>query len=137
MPRADLSAYKGREQAYVKHYLLEKYLAPLAYKVGSAWGSFVYIDGFSGPWQTTRPDYADSSFGVAVDTLHQVRRGMQETWGRDLPVHIILVEQDKRAFGALENSLLTRLPPDSPFIPSAANLFQAFPRSIELCKNTQ
>ena len=58
---ADLSAYAGREQAYVKRYLLEKYLAPLAYKVGSAWDSFVYIDGFSGPWQTTRPDYAGSS----------------------------------------------------------------------------
>ena len=102
MPKADLSAYKGREQAYVKHCLLEKYLAPLAYKVGFAWGSFVYIDGFSGPWQTTRQDYSDSSFGVAVDTLRQVRRGMQQTWGRDLPVHIILVEQDGRAFAALE-----------------------------------
>jgi three-Cys-motif partner protein len=102
MPKADLSAYAGREQAYVKHYLLEKYLAPLAYKVGSAWDSFVYIDGFSGPWQTTRPDYADSSFGVAVDTLRQVRDRLQEMRGRNLPIHIILVEQDKKAFAALQ-----------------------------------
>lgn len=102
MPRADLSAYRGREQAYVKHYLLEKYLTPLAYKVSSKWGSFVYIEGFSGPWQTTHPDYADSSFGVAVDTLRQVRKGLKEKWRRDLPIHIILVEQDKQAFAALQ-----------------------------------
>jgi hypothetical protein len=31
MPRIDLGAYAGREQAYVKHYLLERYLAPLVY----------------------------------------------------------------------------------------------------------
>ena len=74
MPKADLSAYTGREQAYVKHYLLEKCLAPLAYKVGSAWDSFVYVDGFSGPWKTTRADYADSSFAVAIDVLREVRR---------------------------------------------------------------
>jgi three-Cys-motif partner protein len=102
MPKADLSAYTGREQAYVKHYLLEKYLTPLAYKVGSKWGSLVYIEGFSGPWQTTQPDYADSSFGVAVNTLRQVRKGLRETWGRELPMHIILCEQDKQAFAALQ-----------------------------------
>jgi three-Cys-motif partner protein len=102
MPKANLSAYKGREQAYVKHYLLEKYLAPLAYKVGSKWGSFVYIEGFSGPWQTTRPDYGDSSFGVAVDTLRDVQRGLRETWRRNLPILAILVEQDKRAFAELQ-----------------------------------
>ena len=102
MPKADLSAYTGREQAYVKHYLLEKYLAPLAYKVGSAWDSFVYVDGFSGPWKTTRPDYADSSFAVAIDVLREVRTGLQEQRGCDLPIHIILVEQDKNAFAALE-----------------------------------
>src|SRR5690349_17869333 len=92
MPKADLSSYKGREQAYVKHCLLEKYLPPLVYKVGSKWGSFVYIEGFSGPWKTTQPDYADSSFGVAVDTLRQAQKGLNKTRGRKLPMHIILVE---------------------------------------------
>lgn len=39
MPKADLSHYQGREQAYVKHYLLEKYLPDWAYKVGTKWES--------------------------------------------------------------------------------------------------
>ncbi len=106
MPKAEPSDYAGREQAYVKHYLLEKYLAPLTYKVGSAWDSVVYIDGFSGPWRTIRPDYADSSFGVAIETLRKVRLQLKEARGRDLPIHVILVEQDKRAFAVLRNSRL-------------------------------
>jgi hypothetical protein len=54
MPKVELADYSGREQAYVKHRLLEEYLAPLAYKVGSAWESIVYVDAFSGPWETKR-----------------------------------------------------------------------------------
>lgn len=71
MPEVDLANYLGREQAYVKHCLLEDYLPDWAYKVGSAWDSLVYVDGFAGPWQTTHADYADSSFGVAIKALHQ------------------------------------------------------------------
>jgi len=51
---------------------------------------------------TTRADYADSSFAVAIDVLREVRTGLQEQRGCDLPIHIILVEQDKNAFAALE-----------------------------------
>jgi three-Cys-motif partner protein len=101
MPNVDLKSYLGREQAYVKHCLLEKYLAPLVYKVGSAWDSIVYVDGFSGPWQVSDPDLRDSSFGVAIETLRSARFGLSER-GRNVPVEAILVEADKEAFGKLE-----------------------------------
>lgn len=102
MPKVDLSAYAGREQAYVKHCLLEEYLPEWAYKVGTAWDSLVYVDGFAGPWQTKHPDYADSSFGVAIDALRRCCMGLREGRGRDLRVDSILVEQDKAAFAHLE-----------------------------------
>ncbi len=107
MPKADLAAYTGREQAYIKHYLLEKYLAPLVYKVGSKWDSIVYIDAFSGPWQTTRKDYADSSFAIAIETLREARAGLMER-GRKLRIESILVEEDKGAFAALESFAATQ-----------------------------
>jgi hypothetical protein len=50
MPKVDLSNYEGREQAYVKHYLLEKYLSRWGYKTGSKWDPLVFVDGFAGPW---------------------------------------------------------------------------------------
>ena len=77
MPKVDLSNYQGREQAYVKHCLLERYLPDWAYKVGSTWDSLVYVDAFAGPWQTRHPNYADSSFGVAVDALRRCQMGFE------------------------------------------------------------
>ena len=102
MPKADLSHYQGREQAYVKHYLLEKYLPDWAYKVGTKWNSLVYIDGFAGPWGTTDPNYADSSFALAVDTLRSCKLGLQER-GVTLSTYAILVENNKEAFAKLDS----------------------------------
>ena len=102
MPKVDLKHYFGREQAYVKHCLLEKYLAPLVYKVGSAWDSIVYIEGFSGPWQVNDPDLRDSSFGVALESLRAAHVGLYERHGRNVPIEMILVEADRHAFRKLE-----------------------------------
>ncbi len=102
MPKVDISIYAGREQAYVKHCLLEEYLPEWAYKVGTAWDSLVYVDGFAGPWETKHPEYADSSFGIAIDALRRCSLGMQEGRGRQLGIHSILVEENKAAFAHLE-----------------------------------
>jgi three-Cys-motif partner protein len=102
MPKVDLSNYQGREQAYVKHCLLEGYLPDWAYKVGSKWDSLVYVDAFAGPWQTKHPSYEDSSFGVAVNALHRCQTGLRETRSQDLHMECILVEQDENAFAHLE-----------------------------------
>jgi three-Cys-motif partner protein len=101
MAKVDLSNYSDREQAYVKHYLLQTYLPEWAYKVGTKWDSLVYVDGFAGPWETTDPDYADSSFGVAVATLRNCRAGLQSK-GFNLSTAAILVESDKDAFSKLD-----------------------------------
>lgn len=102
MPKVDLANYKDREQAYVKHCLLERYIPDWAYKVGTTWDSLVYVDGFAGPWQTKHPNYADSSFGVAVTALHQCQKGLREHRKLDLHMECILVERDKNAFTHLE-----------------------------------
>lgn len=101
MRKADLSHYQGREQAYVKHYLLERYLPDWAYKVGTKWNSLIYIDGFAGPWGTTDPNYADSSFAVAVDALRTCKLGLQKR-GVALSTYAILVESSNEAFAKLD-----------------------------------
>jgi three-Cys-motif partner protein len=111
MPKADLSHYQGREQAYVKHYLLEKYLPDWVYKVGTKWDSLVYIDGFAGPWGTTDPNYADSSFALAVDTLRACRLGLQKR-GLTLSTYAILVESNKEAFAKLDSFAQSANGPD-------------------------
>ena len=91
MPKVDLSAYEGREQAYVKHCLLEEYLPAWGYKISSAWDSLVFVDAFAGPWQLTTATFDDSSFGVAVDALKLVYLGQRDHWSRNVQVLSVLV----------------------------------------------
>jgi three-Cys-motif partner protein len=106
----DLANYKGREQAYVKHYLLDAYLEALIHKIASGYNHVVYVDGYSGPWQAAGRDYQDTSFGIALRSL----RSAKEAWkkqGRDVRMTAHLVEKSKRAFRELE-----KLPPEFPDI---------------------
>src|SRR5687767_4397812 len=101
MPKVDFSNYVGREQAFIKHSLLMEYLPDWAYKVGGKWDSLTYVDAFAGPWQTSHPNFADSSFGIAVDLLRRCQNGLRESRRRDLHVECILVEQEKEPFEQL------------------------------------
>ena len=71
------------------------------YKVGSTWDELVYVDAFAGPWKTVDADYADTSFGIAIEALSQCQNGLSER-GRQLRMQAILVEQDKQAFNEIE-----------------------------------
>jgi three-Cys-motif partner protein len=93
--------YKGREQSYVKHVLLEQYLEVLVYKTASAYPHIVYVDGFAGPWQSANENYEDTSFGIALRTLRQAKAAWKAN-GRDVKMTAILVEKSPAAFKELE-----------------------------------
>lgn len=98
----DLGRYAGREQAYVKHFLLGEYLEIFAHKIGSAYPEIAYVDGFSGPWRNTDEAFEDTSFGIALAALTRARA----TWkglGRDLKVSAYLVEKNPTAYASLQS----------------------------------
>ncbi len=97
-----IRAYAGRRQAWVKHYFLGNYLERLAFKVSSWADDFVYIDGFSGPWQAGDEQFQDTSFGIALAALRKVRDEWKRIRGRDVRMTALLVEKDARAFGRLQ-----------------------------------
>src|SRR5690242_5091086 len=101
MQTIDLTHYVGREQAYVKHYLLHQYLPELGYRIGRDWDSIAFIDGFAGPWQTKESNFADSSFGVAINALRRCQSGLRNSHGREVHMTSILVEQDNDAYSKL------------------------------------
>src|SRR6266849_8965069 len=101
MPDLDLSNYGDREQAFVKHSLLQNYLPQLAYKISTTWDALVFVDGFAGPWKTRDPEYADSSFSVALKTLRESQAGRMAK-GSEFKVGLILVEKDPNQFVKLE-----------------------------------
>jgi three-Cys-motif partner protein len=92
--------YQGREQAYVKHVFLERYLERLVHKTASSYDHIVYVDGFAGPWQSASEQFQDTSFGIALNAFRQAKA----TWkavGRDVKMSVFLVEQDSVAYGRL------------------------------------
>jgi len=78
MVNVKIGDYNGREQAFVKHRLLGNYLPKWGYKTGSQWDTLVYVDGFAGPWGVQSKDFSDSSFGIAVNALREMRAGQRE-----------------------------------------------------------
>lgn len=103
MPKIEFSNYEGgREQAYVKHCLLENYLGQLVYRVGQAWDAIVYIDGFAGPWGAKDRDFADASFGIAVRVLKDALAGLKEKYGKIARGLCVFVEKKPDAFARLD-----------------------------------
>ncbi len=98
---ADPSKYAGREQAYVKHYFLESYLERLIHKTASTYNEVAYVDGFSGPWQSSGENFEDTSFGIALAALETAK----ESWnklGRDVRMSAYLVERSPTAYKRLQ-----------------------------------
>ncbi|MDP2329514.1 MAG: three-Cys-motif partner protein TcmP [Reyranella sp.] len=93
--------YVGREQAYVKHLLLETYLERLVHKTAKTYDKFSYVEGFAGPWQSTNERYEDTSFGIALAALRRAKASWR-THGRDVQMYAFLVEQDQAAFERLQ-----------------------------------
>lgn len=98
----DLANYEGREQAFVKHHFLANYVEILVLKVTSRYDRFVYIDGYSGPWQNNDERFADTSFGIALKAMRNAKQAWKKLKGRDVQMSAILVERNPEAFRRLQ-----------------------------------
>ncbi len=72
---AHLELYRDREQSFIKHQFLTKYLQAAAYKTLQGHSpTFNFVDAFAGPWQVSDDaKYSDASFDQAINTLESVR----------------------------------------------------------------
>ncbi|MEP2983720.1 MAG: three-Cys-motif partner protein TcmP [Roseibium sp.] len=96
--------YIGREQTYIKHTFLRRYLETLAVKVlYGGWDAFNYVDGFAGPWEIRDEEgCSDASFGVAVDLLETVKEFVEmRRRGPRLKVRFYLCEKNPDAVARL------------------------------------
>src|ERR1700688_462159 len=99
----DPKNYVGREQSYVKHWIVDEYLERVAHIVGTWAESITYVDGFSGPWNTRSDNFSDSSFGIALKQLRKAKAHIREKYGRDLNIRCCFVEENSNAFLKLES----------------------------------
>ena len=99
-------AYRGREQAYVKHRLLEAYLEKLFLIIGiSAQGLGVkelcYVDCFAGPWLDDSESLDSTSIAVSLRILARCRRILVDQ-GKNLNFRALYVEKNPAAFARLQ-----------------------------------
>src|SRR5689334_13115347 len=103
MPKLDLTNYEGgREQAFVKHYLLRKYLSRWGFNIGSKWDTLVFIDGFAGPWGAKDTEFTDASFGIGIQALQAAITGLREKRNRSIRAACIFVEKKPKPFAKLD-----------------------------------
>ena len=98
---ADKSAYKGREQTRLKHFILRRYLSAWAHKVGRFSNTLTYVDCFSGPWNAVSKDLSDSSFSIALDELRKARETHAKD-GRTIQLRCLFIEKKKSAYAQLK-----------------------------------
>jgi hypothetical protein len=69
-------AYKGREQAYFKHRLLEAYLERLFLIIGHHQKTICYVDCFAGPWQEKGEGLEDTSIAKSLNIIKKCQNGL-------------------------------------------------------------
>lgn len=102
----DLKDYKGREQAYIKHKLLEAYLMRLFMIVGQFQKTICYVDCFAGPWEETRDDLMDTSIGISMKIMSECREALLRL-GKNIQFRALYIEKRKRAHAKLKSYLLS------------------------------
>ena len=100
----DPKLYEGREQTFIKHFVLRKYLQKLAYKFGWYGGTLNYVDCFAGPWMSKSESLADSSPFIAIEELREARTKLG-AHGRKLKIRCCFVEKDPGSYTTLQRKL--------------------------------
>lgn len=96
--------YQGREQSYIKHLFLQKYLESAAYKLFQGRSPvFNFVDAFAGPWRNTdTARQTDTSFALALATLENVRSILEGIGLRGLKVRFRFCEREPDSFARLQ-----------------------------------
>ncbi len=103
--------YEGREQAYVKHHVLEKYLEKLVAILGVSNSTleFTYIDCFAGPWGDDSQDMSSTSIAISLQVLARFKQ-TAESRGAKAVIRALYVENNDLAFLRLKEYLFQRTP---------------------------
>jgi len=99
----NIDHYQGREQSFIKHLFLQKYLENAAYKLFQGRSPvFNFVDAFAGPWQNSDSEsLSDTSFALALTTLENVRRILANLGHSNLKVRFRFCERNPESLAKL------------------------------------
>ncbi|MEO6292673.1 MAG: three-Cys-motif partner protein TcmP [Burkholderiaceae bacterium] len=95
--------YEGREQAWIKHQVLENYLKQLTAILGinNKVFEFTYIDCFAGPWGDDSSQISATSIAISLKVLSECKL-MLEARGLQVTMRAIYIEKDNQAYARLD-----------------------------------
>lgn len=104
MMQPNIEHYRGREQSFIKHLFLQKYLENAAYKLFQGRSPvFNFVDAFAGPWQNSDSEsLSDTSFALALTTLENVRRILANLGHSNLKVRFRFCERNPESIAKLQ-----------------------------------
>ena len=109
-----MSAYVDREQTQAKHDILRGYLMELAYKV-LRHQDIAYVDGFSGPWESTTTDFSDTSFMIAIAVLKEAQHVIYNKTNRRRKIRCFFSEKNLSAYQQMNMAVASFHRPDIDF----------------------
>ncbi len=96
--------YKGKEQTYIKHTLLNNYLYRLFMIIGQYEDSISYVDCFAGPWQEDSDDLRATSIAISLNIMKKCQEGLSQR-GKNVQFRALYIEKDKESFDKLKSFL--------------------------------
>ncbi|WP_306261013.1 three-Cys-motif partner protein TcmP [Pararhizobium sp. IMCC21322] len=106
----DIDLYRDREQSFIKHQFLTKYLQAAAIITLQGHSpTFNFVDAFAGPWKVSDDaKYSDASFDQAINTLEEVRSNLEERGINGLKIRFCFCEQRSEAVQRLREYAVTK-----------------------------
>lgn len=132
--------YDGREQAWIKHQLLESYLEKLLLIIGMAARThgkveICYVDCFAGPWGDDSEQMEGTSIAISMRTMAMCKQKLTKL-GVDATMRALYIELDKRAFGRLSAYLQKATPAGVDAHCKEGNFLALRPDILKWCGNT-
>lgn len=125
--------YKGREQTYFKHRLLEAYLERMFMIVGQHVSTICYVDCFAGPWEEQNDDLSDTSIAKSLDIIKKCRAGLRRNPG--IRFRALFIEQNNKAYRKLESYLESRKDTGIETKPLNGSFHELIPKILDWCSD--
>ncbi|MDD2883163.1 MAG: three-Cys-motif partner protein TcmP [Rhodoferax sp.] len=114
IPQIIPDAYIDREQALVKHKLLEAYLEKMILIIGMSAKrersvEIGYVDCFAGPWGDESESMAGTSIAISLQTMDSCRNKLADM-GVQANIRALYIEKSPRAFNRLNAYLQSSTP---------------------------
>lgn len=104
--------YEGREQAYIKHYILKSYLQRLFMIIGLQRHLTInYVDCFAGPWSDETEDLSDTSIGISIQIMRECVQALSIKFNRPVKFRALYIEKNQKSFLRLQEFILKQKNP--------------------------